>query len=168
MEISQTLDLAQLLCNHIHKSKMKNKKAQLNISFGMIFAIILIIVFIVFAIIAINHFLSFQKKVQTKQFIRNLQGDINNAYQSQQSSNVEIYNLPSTVVKVCFLNSESENIEIFTKDNVIPSETQKLNYIDLNKTFSSGDSKICTKVINGKVSIKLTKDYYSPLVTVSV
>lgn len=147
---------------------MKSKRGQLKISFGMIFAIILIIVFIVFAFIAISHFLSFQKKVQTKQFMNNLQNDINNAYQSQQSSNIETYNLPSNVEKVCFVNSELNNLEVFNKGSQIYSAKHKLNYLDLNKTFSSGDSKICAKVKDGKVSIKLTKDYYSPLVTVSV
>lgn len=168
METNQIRELVQLLYNHIHKNKMKNKKGQLKISFGMIFAIILIIIFIVFAFIAIGHFLSFQKKVQTNQFMKNLQGDINNAYQSQQSSNNETYNLPSNVVKVCFINSEQYNLEVFTKGSPVYAYRHELKYVDLNKTFSSGDSKICTNTINGKVSIKLSKDYYSPLVKVSV
>lgn len=147
---------------------MKSKKGQLKISFGMIFAIILIIVFIVFAFIAINKFLEFQKNAQINQFMNNLQNDITSTYTSQSASNIETYSVPSNVIKVCFVNSNLDNLEIYTKGSLIPSNTNELKDIDLNNTFPGGNSRICTNATDNKVSIKLTKDYYSSLVTVSV
>lgn len=136
-------------------------------SFGMIFAIILIIVFLVAGFIAIGKFLSFQKNVQTSQFVQNLQNDITNAYSSEQASTVETYSVPTNVEKVCFVNSKYNNLQIKIK-NQLSTKDSNLKYVDLNNTFSNNEDMICANVTNGKVSIKLTKDFYEPLVKIQV
>lgn len=145
----------------------KYKKGQMKMSFGMIFAIFLIIAFLIMGFLAINKFLSFQKNVQTSQFIENLQKDVTNAYSSQQASTVETYPVPSNIERVCFVKSDYNNLEIDFKKTLKTKEAN-IDHLDLNNTFSGGQDKICANATDGKVSIKLTKPFNEPLVTVKV
>jgi uncharacterized protein (UPF0333 family) len=58
--------------NSIH-SMSKNKKAQLKISFGMIFSIILVISFLAFGFFAIQKFLGIQENIIMKKFVDDFQ-----------------------------------------------------------------------------------------------
>lgn len=87
-----------------------NKRAQsiMGLPFGLIFSIILIVVFIVFAFIAVKHFLSIGDCTSVGQFYTDFQKKINEAWTSQISSFEYKIDLPSGVKKICFANlSES-------------------------------------------------------------
>lgn len=73
-------------------------------SFGVIFSIILMIVFIVFAFIAINYFLNMSKVTTTNLFYENLQNEINKVYASPSSEKEFSFELPLKVEMVCFFD----------------------------------------------------------------
>lgn len=84
----------------------KNKKAESSIgmSFGVIFSIILMIVFIVFAFIAINYFLNMSKVTTVNLFYENLQNNINKVYASPSSEKEFSFELPPKIEMVCFFD----------------------------------------------------------------
>ena len=84
------------------------KRGQMEMSFGMIFTIILVIVFIAFAFYAIKGFLNLQKNIQTKQFFENFQKETDRMYQSSYGSKKVSFNLPSNVEKICFKNQQEK------------------------------------------------------------
>ena len=85
---------------------MENKKGQQSIgmSFGMIFAIFLIVVFIVFAFIAIKFFLDINNTASVGLFYQELQENINDAINQQMSDFEFKIDLPSNIDKICFAN----------------------------------------------------------------
>ena len=82
------------------------KRGQLNLSFGMIFSIILIIIFIIFAFYAIQKFLSWQNSAQIGKFKNDLQSDIDRIWQSSKGSQEKEYFLPTKIKYVCFADYE--------------------------------------------------------------
>ena len=74
-----------------------NKRGQMNISFGMIFSIILIVVFIAFAFFAIQKFLDIQNSVQVGKFGADFQADIDKMWRGSQGSQENKYFLPSKI-----------------------------------------------------------------------
>ena len=136
---------------------MKNKKAAMEISFGMIFSIILIIIFIAFAIYGVTKFLNLQKGIQTKTFANDLNYDIDKLWKSQGSQPVT-YSLPKNVEKVCFSEDEFEkdiDIEIRGEKSI---ETYDIIHAKLSEDFSSGKGGNCVSVENGKIALQLEKN----------
>ena len=87
--------------------RKKSKAGQMNLSFGMIFTIILIIVFIAFAFYAIGKFLNIQKAAKTAQFIDAFETDVNRMWKSSQGSHQINYSVPSSVDYLCFTDFSS-------------------------------------------------------------
>jgi hypothetical protein len=82
-----------------------NKKGDINLSFGVIFSIILIAVFVFVAIYAINFFLNYSRCVQVGNFYEGFQREVSNAFLSQSVENkVFKVSLPSSVEMICFAN----------------------------------------------------------------
>ena len=130
------------------------KKGQINLSFGVIFSIILIVIFISFAFYAIQKILVMQEAVQAKQFIEELQGDIDKIWKSAQGSQQKEYILPSKVKEVCFQDDEHENI-IFIGSGLPGGLINHLNLIEtLNK-----EQQFCIESAKGKITITIKKDY---------
>ncbi len=99
---------------------LQTKKAQMKLSFGMIFSIILIIIFIAFAFYAILKFLDLQDSIKTAQFSDDLQYDINKMWKSSQGSQPREYLLPSKIKSVCFVEDKYENENlIFHSDKFV-------------------------------------------------
>ena len=144
---------------------MREKKGAMELSFGMIFSIILIIIFIVFAIYGIGKFLNLQKNIQTKTFVDNLNFDIDKLWKSQGSQPVE-YPLPANVEKICF--SEDE----FEKDINLEIRGEKLmgayniKHAKISEDFSKGTGGNCVSVENRKIFLQLEKDYGEALVRI--
>jgi len=139
-----------------------NKKGQLDISFGMIFSIILIIIFIAAGFYAIMKFLEFQKSIQIQNFMRDLQDDIDRMWGSNQGSTPHSYTLPTNINAVCFKNDEFQNLE-FESKGIIPGKM--MEHIDIAKT-TKDESPLCIQNVKGKVSFTIAKDYGEALVTV--
>jgi hypothetical protein len=155
--------------------KLTNKKADINLSFGVIFSIILIAVFVFAAIYAINFFLNYSKCAQVGRFYNDLQGQVDLAFSSSSTENKPFeISLPGNVRKVCFANlsapitnpgEEYEEISYYYLDDfnvfIIPGESgcnipyKKINNINLSRIiehenpfcFSPDDTLLLTKKI---------------------
>lgn len=146
------------------KNKAQNKKAAMELSFGMLFSIILIIIFIAFAIYGITKFLNLQKDIQLKTFVDNLNFDIDKLWKSQGSQPVT-YSLPGNVEEICFSEDEFEkdlNLELKTKKGF--GGTYNILHAEFSK---EGKGSNCVPVENGKIKLQLEKDYGEALVTIS-
>ncbi len=168
-------------------SKRAQEGGVFGLSFGMIFAIILIVFFIIVAFIAIKAFLDFQKCTQVGSFFSDLKDDVNDAFRSDSSSFNQSYFLPSGIEYVCFINisasAKSYNAkELMLYENVKESRyiyadnlylyapktmpcakltNTKIEHIDL-----SWKNPICIPVIRNYAIIKFEKKFDSPLVKV--
>lgn len=135
----------------------------MQLSFGMIFSIILIIVFIVFAFYAIKNFIKLQQDVQIKKFAEDLQSDIDKMWGSTQGSKTESYTLPDKVEAVCFEDRGYENL-IFHSSK--PIEGVKIEHLDIEK-ITKDESSFCIENIEGEVSMIIEKNYGESLVTIT-
>ncbi len=162
------------------------KKAQMQISFGMIFSIILIIVFLGFAFYAIKTFLGFQDESKAGKFIDDLRSDIDRIWNSAVSSERGEYFVPSGADFVCFIDFSSdaggENSFLYSEikngvDYVNSNfafypveftgfESAEIEHLDIEKT-TVDENPLCIKTSNGKVSFILKKDYGENLVTIA-
>ena len=145
---------------------LKNNKAQMQIGFGMIFSVILIVVFIVFAVYGIIKFLDIQKFAQIESFKQDFQNHITDALRSDSISKPMSYSLPKNVRQVCFANNKDENMYF------VPSEYEGalLKNIDIAKTVTGPGSvnrKLCIDVQSGKFSVVIKKETNENLVTLT-
>lgn len=142
---------------------MKNKKrGQLDISFGMIFAIILIIVFLAAAFYGIKKVIEFQKSVQIESFLSDLQKDVDAMWKNPKGSQNIAYTLPTKISSVCFTNNEFQNLK-FTSDEIILGKLIK--NIDI-ANITGVEDPYCIKNVKGKVSMTLVKNYGETLVKI--
>jgi len=158
------------------------KRGQMKLSFGMIFSIILIIIFIAFAFYAIQKFLGMQKTVQIGQFKNKLQSDIDEMWKGTQGSQEAEYALPKKIKYVCFIdiNSEgtgqnknlykelkrichNENLVFYPISFANEFGTFELEHVDIEK-ITKQENPFCVKNANGKVKITIKKDYEMALV----
>lgn len=163
----------------------RDNKGQVNMSFGMIFSIILIIAFLAFGFYAIKTFLAFQDKVTEGKFYSDLQADITSKYGSAFSSQNFTYSLPSSVKFVCIADfgssAKGSNSSIYGdirraytgNENIFfypvgfnGYQAKALNYLNMSGIVSA-DNPYCIKTANGKVSVVLKKGYNEALVTIS-
>jgi len=135
---------------------------QIKLSFGMIFSIILIVIFIAFAFYGIRIFLGLQESAEIKKFVKDIQLDIDKVWASSKTSQEQEYILPSNVEYVCFVDDEYQNL-IFQASEII--EGRKIDKIDIKKTTEEEDP-LCIENINGKIKIMLQKDFRETLVTI--
>jgi hypothetical protein len=139
------------------------KRAQLDISFGMIFSIILIIIFLAFGFYAIKKFMDLQSEVQVEKFLNDVQSDIDKMWKSYGGNSQQVkYSLPPKITSVCFQEDEFENLK-FTSKSIIRGKN--IANIDIAKSIGNEDS-LCIPNVKGKVSFTITKDYGETLVTI--
>lgn len=141
----------------------KGKNGQIKLSFGMIFSIILIIVFLAFAFYAIKTFLGIQNAAQTGKFISDLRSDIDRVWKSTESSEEKEYILPSKIDAVCFRDDEYENL-FFRSDKFFKGG--QINHIDILKIISK-ENPFCIENVRGKVKLTLVKEIDAALVTIT-
>lgn len=146
-----------------HKKRGRKNRGAIEMSFGTIFSIILIITFIAFGIYGIMKFLDLQKTIQVEKFLRDFQGDIDKMWKSSQGSQRIDYALPANIVSVCFKEDEFENMQ-FTSNNIIRGKM--ILHIDIEKTIGS-EGSLCIQNVNGKVSMTLAKNFGEVLVTIA-
>lgn len=163
---------------------MRNKKAQMQISFGMIVSIILIIVFLSVAFYAISKFLSLQRAVQVGNFVNNLQFNIDKIWKSSQGAQEINLVLPKKISDVCFIDYNSPaigkdkekyeelRVSFFEYENLIfypigsgegldANVIQHINIENITKTHNP----YCLEN-NGKVKISLSMDFGENLVMI--
>jgi len=155
---------------------IEKRKGQLKISFGMIFSIILIVVFLAFAFYAIKTFIEFQDNAKTEVFLDDLQKDVNRIWRSFESSESREYFVSSKVDFVCFIdfdsNAKGENSVFYSElerahysgENLAfypvkftGSESAQIMNLDIEKTTLE-ENPLCIEANGGKISLILNKD----------
>lgn len=167
--------------------KKSDIRGALNLSFGMIFSIILIIFFLVFAFYGIRLFINMQNSAITGKFLDDLQTDINQIWRAQEGSKIFEYNLPSKINLVCFIDSENqqrgENTNIYSE---LTSEilfygreknlvffpilsnmgSAEIKNIDLG-SITSQENPFCIESERGKIKLKIEKNFDDALVRIT-
>lgn len=141
--------------------KSGDKKGQLKISFGMIFSIILIIVFLAFAFFGIKKFLGVNESATIAQFESNLQNDVDKLWTGPQGQQEMKYKLPNKIDGVCF----EDGYENFYFEP-LKYGRGSIEHIDLSGTLGSRES-LCFENSGGYVTLTLKKDFGDSLVTIS-
>jgi len=85
-----------------------SQRAQIQLSYGMIFSVFLIVIFMVVAFIAIRTFLDIEQHVNTKIFVRNLQTEINDVHRSSANQYPSRESLGTKITHVCFFDRTIE------------------------------------------------------------
>jgi len=123
------------------------KRGQLKLSFGMIFSIILIIVFIAFAFYAIGMILDFDKTVNVGKFVNDFQSDVNDMWVNEGSQEYT-YSLSDEVEEVCF----DESKILFKPLGVGgDSDYTEIEHLDIEEDF-------CIENVDGKIKIRIKRD----------
>lgn len=135
----------------------------MQISFGMIFSIILIIAFLAFGFYAIKKFLDLQSSVQIEQFMQDFQNDVDKMWKSPEGSRSVSYTLPAKVNSVCFKNDEFENLQ-FTASSIIRGKM--IEHLDI-LNITSEENPYCIENMKGKVRFTIVKDFGEVLVRVT-
>ena len=171
----------------INRKILNSKRSQLQISFGMIFSIILIIAFIAVAFYVIKVFLGFKKCTETGLFKQDLQETIERAWSNQEYEDVFSSNLPASLTHVCFVDltaeSKGEYSEYYDK-------LKKYGYVKVNMFFwplkkacegqrafmlnhinityiTKQKNPYCIKSENGKIELRIEKSFDDILVKIS-
>jgi hypothetical protein len=153
------------------------KRGELQLSFGMIFSIILIIAFLAFAFYAIRIFLSMSDKTKIAKFRDDIQSDIDKVWRAAQATQkVEYMNIPTNIEEICFANDQTQNLRFFPEDAVKNLGIVNLKNINLTRTTSSqvnsniitrdGTRMLCFDNAKGKIKLNLTKSFNENLVTI--
>jgi len=158
----------------------KRKKAQMEMSFGMIFTIILIVAFLGFTFFAITKFLNYRDKLQIAQFGTGLQDNVNTLWRSSEGSQNYEYNLPGKVQAICIWNYHAqpsagmtevkndierdytgeENTFFYPHESSGNLEALTIKNLDVEKTTKT-ENPYCLKNKNGKVSLVIIKESIS-------
>ena len=158
----------------------------MRLSFGMIFSIILIVIFISFSIFSIQKFLDIQDTVQIGKFTDNFQADIDKMWRGSQGSVEKEYILPKGVIYICFTDYSSEKkgeyeniygafLEVyFEKENFFfypvgsgqGLDSKEIKHIDLEK-ITENENPLCIENLNGKVKLIIKKNFGEALVTIT-
>lgn len=160
-------------------------RAQMQISFGMIVSVILIVVFLSVTFYAIGKFLELQKTVQIGKFVENLQFDIDKTWKSSQGSQEFSYNLPSRIQKVCLVDFDksgtgkdneiyfdlkksfygSENLVFYPIGSGEGLDSTIIEHIDLDK-ITEFQNPFCVENKNGKVNFTISMEFGDNLVKI--
>jgi hypothetical protein len=160
---------------------INSKKGQqtMGLPFGMIFAIILMIVFVVIAFIAVKSFLDIGKSSGVGMFYRELQDAVDDARRGQSSEAGFDIDLPSGIESVCFANLSAEvtnpgaeydaikNYDVYDANTfLVPPEFSQnmqwklINGINVTR-ITSVENPYCVDVDDGLV---IKKGFYDKLV----
>jgi hypothetical protein len=163
----------------------KRGQGQMHLSFGMIFSIILIIVFIVFAFYAIKKLLDLQENVSVKQFIKSLETDVDKTWKGSGGSQEVTYDLPSGINYVCFVDYSSgkrgnmqnlyaplklaytgdENLFFYPLDAAEGSNSRATAHVN-TEGITLTNNPFCIKNNKGKVKMTFSKNYGEALVMI--
>jgi len=120
-----------------------SKRGQVELSFGMIFSIILIVVFLIFAFYAIKTFFGINDSAQVGAFISDFQSDVDKIWRSAEGSQIGAYTLPKKVELVCFVDFDSD-VDKSGKDMNL--------YPDLARVYHGNDNMVLYPVDSSGVS----------------
>ena len=128
----------------------------MKLSFGMIFSIILIVVFLVFAFYAITMILNFQSSANVGTFLNDLQKDVDNMWQNS-GSQAKTYRLPNEIEEVCF--DEDSHVSFYPLESAIEFDDTEIKHIEVIEYF-------CIENKDNKIKIRIKKGIDESLVTI--
>lgn len=151
----------------------------MKLSFGMIFSIILIIVFLTFAFYVIKLLLQSQSQSKVLIFKEDLENDIDKIWRGSGSlRDPDGYKLPRKVELACFIDfsapSRGDNQDLFIKlrqvyyefENLIfypIGSAQGLNAVEIKhiniENITRKENPYCIENIDGKVILTIKRDY---------
>lgn len=166
-----------------------NKRGQMELSFGMIFSLFLIIIFIAFAFYAISKFLSLSDSAVIGKFKESVQNDIDKLWKGSQGvwSPKSGYTLPKGIELVCFADfsekAKGNKKDIYVKLNQLSSGGDRnmvfypngagtglnsftMEHIDIKK-ITLTDNPYCAENKKGKVMLTLNKEFGENLITIT-
>jgi len=156
-------------------SSTMKKRGQLDLSFGLIFSVILIVAFLGFAIYAIASFLGMKDKIETGKFLEDLQADVDKFWKASQGTDSVEYFLPVKIKEICFINLDAGakgnrtsiygelkryagnngNLVFYPINSAKFSNYAIINHINLE---TMAENPLCFQNNNGKVSIALEQE----------
>ncbi|MEK6859679.1 MAG: hypothetical protein AABX54_02585 [Nanoarchaeota archaeon] len=171
------------------KKRNKSKKAEepIGMSFSMIVSVLLMVFFVVIAFIAIRYFIKLQNCSLIGNFADEFQAKVTDAWNSQKADSELKKILPSGIEYICFADlsknlkgenkavvdeleyfhgSSSSNMFFYPKDKSCNMPSLRIKHLDMEKITSS-KNPYCIAVENGKINIKIQKDFIEELVTIS-
>ncbi|MEK6844535.1 MAG: hypothetical protein AABX83_03885 [Nanoarchaeota archaeon] len=161
-----------------------NKRGQIDISFGMIFSIILIIAVVGVAFYVINNFIELKKCTEIGLFYDDLKKYTNEAWQSTIHKDTFKGTLPSGIDIACFGDLNQEPIAEYRQEYdaisraFINSKERNVFLYPIKKACDASLSSIklehvktdnffCVKVEDSKIALKTEKNQFEALVTLS-
>ncbi|MFH1801291.1 MAG: hypothetical protein ABH804_00440 [archaeon] len=162
------------------------KRGQMQLSFGMIFSIILIVIFISVAFYAILKFLDVQNSMKVGKFLNDFQTDVDRMWKGSHGSQEVEYYLPSKIEYVCFIDYslqskgsradiynkmkqvyyEHENIFFYPLGSAEGMDASEIEHINLEKITES-ENPYCVQNVDGKIKFTLKKNYDEATVDVT-
>ena len=163
------------------------KRGSIEISFGMIFSIIIIIALIGVAVYAITAFLDFSDDAQVGLFYEEFQNSVNDIFSSATTNRVISFSVSNSIEFVCFgsiannIDAGQYNIQLralreassgFQQQNTNtfmypPEEAGDLAFKKIDKIdLSSLNTFDCFEVEAGKIRVTLSKGEFESLVKV--
>jgi len=162
----------------LKKRGFDSKNAQMKMSFGMIFSIILIVIFIATAFYAITKFLDIGNSAQITKSVDSLQSDIDKVWGGSQGNQEQEYFFPSKIDYLCFMDaapgngkgvneeffdelefysSNDENLFFYPPKSSGNLNSKEMNHIDIVKTTET-ENPLCIENIKGKVTLSIKND----------
>lgn len=159
-----------------------HKKGQIELSFGMIFSVIIIIATVVVAFYMISKFMSITPCTKAGLFYDSLRKEVDNAWQGTITQSTFKGDVPSDVSKVCFGNTTQK----YSEDDSEAYEYAKMRSAGGNNVFfypglktcdikfsfyklehATTDSFFCVAVKSEKMSVRISKGSSDVLVKLS-
>ena len=169
--------------------KKRIKKGGMELSFGMIFSMILIAVFLFVAFFAIKFFLNMQCTVSEGQFVNDFENEVERLWASSGSEESSFKGTIGGfcgVKEVCFVNPDMEKPQrgdfkdeydeidggynLDPEDNIFFYPTKEFGHTKIENLNLEGlnPNPYCVAFENGKVGIKLKKNSQEELVRIVV
>ena len=159
-----------------------NKKGQIQISFGMIFSIIIVIATVAVGFYVINYFLDMSSCTKTSLFLDSLTNEVDKAWTGDKTQTVFKGNLPSGITYVCFGNLSASSGGDAGTDKMLlelkdygasdknlfiypPKKACEQAFYDLK--HARFDNFFCVPVKSGEVNVKLLKTSTEALVSLN-
>ena len=162
------------------------KRGYMELSFGMIFSIILIVVFLAFAFYVILKFLNLGDSATIGNFIDSFESDIDKAWKSSQSSQKVSYNLPKKIKLICFVDYSKqkkgpkkdiyqelnqgfygdENMFFYPVGSAEGMDSKLIKHIDI-ANITLNENPFCIDNVKGTVLMTIKKNYEEASVTIT-
>ena len=178
--------LTEKLLQYIYKLNyvarfMERKRGSIELSFNMIFSIIVIIALIGVAFYAISSFLDISKCAKIGIFYNDFQDRIDKAWRGSLTKDSFTGNLPNSIENVCFGNlsvgvgrqfrEQYEELSVYAgyeANTFLYPGTKACDSTSLHRSIKhiNAGEFFCVPVENGEVSIKISKESGDALVRV--